>query len=56
MWFLRNAGITGSGGFIQSALASGEKEGKGGPIKPDTRTVNVNFLGVVYCKFTHIQF
>lgn len=51
-----NAGITGSGGFIQSALASGEKEGKGGPIKPDTRTVNVNFLGVVYCKFTHIQF
>ena len=51
-----NAGITESGGFIQSALASGEHTGKGGPVKPDTRTVDVNFLGVVYCEFTHIQF
>lgn len=51
-----NAGITESGGFIQSALASGEHEheGKGGPVKPDTRTVGVNFLGVVYCEFAHI--
>ena len=45
-----NAGITESGGFIQSALASGEHEheGKGGPVKPDTRTVGVNFLGFVF--------
>ena len=51
-----NAGITESGGFIESALASGEgeHEGKGGPVNPDTRTVGVNFLGVLYCEFTYM--
>lgn len=42
-----NAGITESGKFIRDAIESGD----GKPVKPALKTVDVNFLGVVYCMF-----
>lgn len=51
-----NAGITESDRFIRSAVDGGKHgkgEGKGGgdgPVKPNLKTVDINFLGVVYCK------
>lgn len=51
-----NAGITEQDQFIRSAVGGGkhgEGEGEGnGPVKPNLKTVDVNFLGAVYCKFS----
>lgn len=42
-----NAGITEHGKFIASALTGSDADGK--PVKPSSKTVDVNFSGVIYC-------